>query len=180
MGFFSKLLGRNDSAMEDAGRIYSKLMSQARQTNFYGAGKAPDNYDGRIDVLTLHIAVMLETLSSHGEQGERLSQAIFDVMRDDFEIAMREEGLSDTGIKRRIKPMMQLFYTRVKSYVEALKSDDVLDQLNRVFETGLLKEEQNGFSKSLSSYAIELSMNLDSLTLGQIALGDFRIPEAPK
>ena len=76
--------------------------------------------------------------------------------------------------------MMQLFYTRVKSYVEALKSDDVLDQLNRVFETGLLREEKNGFSKSLSSYAIELSMNLDSLTLGQIALADFKIPEAPK
>ena len=109
MGFFSKLLGRKDAAIEDAGRIYSALMRQARQAAFYGKGKAPYNYDGRIDVLTLHIAVVLEVLSKHGQQGERLSQAIFDVMRDDFEIAMREEGLSDTGIKRRIKPC--LLYT---------------------------------------------------------------------
>jgi len=112
MGIFSKLLGRKDPAIEDASRIYSKLMSQSRHPDFYGEGKAPDNYDGRIDVLTLHISAVLETLMKHGQQGERLSQAIFDVMRDDFEVAMREEGLSDTGIKRRIKPMMQLFYTR--------------------------------------------------------------------
>ena len=76
--------------------------------------------------------------------------------------------------------MMQLFYTRVKSYVEALKSNDALDQINKVFETGLLAEGHKGFSKSLSAYAIEFSRNLDTLTLGQIALADIKIPEAPK
>jgi len=179
MGFFSKLLGRKDPAIEDAGRIYSKLMAQSRRTAFYGEGKAPDNYDGRIDVLTLHIAVILQALSKHGAQGERLSQAIFDVMRDDFEVAMREEGLSDTGIKRRIKPMMQLFYTRVKSYVEALKSDMVENQLKDAFDSGLLVESETNFSMSLSSYTIEFSYNLQDLSLGQLALAVFDIPAVP-
>ena len=179
MGFFSKILGRKNAAIEDAGRIYSKLMGQARQTAFYGEGKAPDNYDGRIDVLTLHIAVVLEALSAHEEQGERLSQAIFDVMRDDFEVAMREEGLSDTGIKRRIKPMMQLFYTRVKTYVEALKSDSSEHQLKLAFDKGLLAESQSHYSESLSVYMIEFSKNLESLTLGQIAMATFDMPMTP-
>ena len=179
MGFFSKLFGRKDAAIEDAGRIYAKLMNQARQAAFYGEGKAPDNYDGRIDVLTLHIAVVLNALGKHGEQGERLSQAIFDVMRDDFEVAMREEGLSDTGIKRRIKPMMQLFYTRVKSYVEALKSDTAKKQLTEAFNTGLLIEGDASFSEKLSVYAVEFSENLQDLNLGQIALAAFDVPEAP-
>jgi len=180
MGFFSKLFGRKDVALEDAGRIYKKLMGQSRQAAFYGDNKAPDNYDGRIDVLTLHIAVILEALSNHGEQGERLSQAVFDVMRDDFEIAMREEGLSDTGIKRRIKPMMQLFYTRVKSYVEALKSESTENQLEAAFKTGLLAESDASFSKSLSSYVVEFSKNLSKLSLGQIALASFEIGSPPQ
>jgi len=180
MGFFSKLLGRKDPVMEDAGRIYKKLMGQARQATFYGTGKAPDNYDGRIDVLTLHIAVVLEALSKHGEQGERLSQAIFDVMRDDFEVAMREEGLSDTGIKRRIKPMMQLFYTRVKSYVEALKSDSTLSQLEDAFRSGLLAEQNTSFSKRLSAYVVEFAECLKGLSLGEIALAAFEVPSAPE
>jgi len=179
MGFFSKLLGRKDAAIEDAGRIYSALMRQARQAAFYGEGKAPDNYDGRIDVLTLHIAVVLEALSKHDKQGERLSQAIFDVMRDDFEIAMREEGLSDTGIKRRIKPMMQLFYTRVKSYVEALKVETRINELKEAFDSGLLKESEINFSESLSSYTAEFSENLRNLSLGQIALSSFEFPKLP-
>lgn len=179
-GFFSRLFGGKDPAIKDAGRIYKKIMGQARQADFYGEGKAPDNYDGRIDVLTLHIAAVLEALSQHGEQGERLSQAIYDVMRDDFEIAMREEGLSDTGIKRRIKPMMQLFYTRVKSYVEALKSGRAEAQLKEAFDKGLLKEGSAIFSESLSHYTAEFSSHLNGLTLGQIALAEFDIPATPK
>ena len=181
MGFFSKLLGRKDPAMEDAGRIYSKLMGQARQGAFYGDGKAPDNYDGRIDILTLHIAPILQALSDHGVQGERLSQALFDVMRDDFEVAMREEGLSDTGIKRRIKPMMQLFYTRVKTYVAALRSDTAQAELKQAFDEGLLSEVDNeaDYSKSLSLYTVELYGNLKNLSLGQIALANFDLPAAP-
>ena len=180
MGFFSKLLGRKDPAIEDASRIYRKLMIQSRQSAFYGAGRAPDNYDGRIDVLTLHIAVVLESLSNHGEQGERLSQAIFDVMRDDFEVAMREEGLSDTGIKRRIKPMMQLFYTRVKSYVEALKSETALTQLEDALKAGLLAEQNTSFAKNLSLYGAGFAENLQKLSLGQIALAEFENPPVPK
>ena len=91
---------------------------------FYGYEKANDNYDGRIDILTLHISIVLKSLRRYDVNGKLLSQALFDVMRDDFEIAMREEGLSDTGIKRRIKPMMQLFYTRVKLYVGALEENN--------------------------------------------------------
>ena len=179
-GLFSKLFGRKDAAIEDAARIYSTLMAQARQAGFYGETKAPDNYDGRIDVLTLHIAAVLEALSKKGEQGERLSQAIFDVMRDDFEVAMREEGLSDTGIKRRIKPMMQLFYTRVKSYVEAFQSGESKAALQTAFKTGLLADKETDFSESLAEYAVKFSDNMKSLSLGQIALAQFDIPSVPK
>ncbi|WP_026940537.1 ubiquinol-cytochrome C chaperone family protein [Hellea balneolensis] len=178
-GFFSKLFGRKDPALEDAARIYSALMEQARKAEFYGDGKAPDNYDGRIDILTLHIAVILEALSVHGKQGELLSQAIFDVMRDDFEIAMREEGLSDTGIKRRIKPMMQLFYTRVKAYTQAIKSPETKVSLEQALKDGLLEGRESMYASSLAAYTVSFSQNLQDISLGQIALTDFAIPEAP-
>lgn len=179
-GFLGKLFGRKDPALEDARRIYSALMGQARKAAFYGAAKAPDNYDGRIDILTLHIAVILEALSNHGKQGELLSQAVFDVMRDDFEIAMREEGLSDTGIKRRIKPMMQLFFTRVKAYAKALKQDSPKAQLEKALNDGLFAEIETDYSDTLASYAASFSQNIASLTLGQIAMTDFTIPEPPQ
>jgi len=176
-GLFSRLFGGKDPAIEDATRIYAKLMEQARQPEFYGEGKVPDSYDGRIDLLTLHIGVVLEVLSKHGQQGERLSQAIYDVMRDDFEVAMREEGLSDTGIKRRIKPMMQLFFTRVKNYVAALKSESLKSALKETFESGLLEAGAEKFISDTINYTQGMSDSLQNLSLGQIALTEFTFPK---
>ena len=172
-GLMRRLFGKNNLALEDAQKIYMALMKQSRLPKFYGDQQVADNYDGRIDFLTLHISVVLKTLNKHGSQGQLLSQAIYDVMRDDFEIAMREEGISDAGIKRRIKPMMQLFFTRVKSYVEALeqKSD-----LGSVFADGLLENAMPDTRKSMETYITQFSEHLSTKTLGEIAMANFSFP----
>lgn len=174
VGFISRLLGKRDTALDDAKIIYSKLMVQSRNPDFYGEGKVPDNYDGRIDLLTLHISAVLQALRKYGEQGELLSQAIYDVMRDDFEIAMREEGLSDTGIKRRIKPMMQLFFTRIKSYVEGLQSQS---DIVAILKEGLLENGKDDFQIFLAGYLSDFSNILTSKSLGELAIGDFVFPK---
>ena len=75
MKFLNKIFGREDAVTIDARRIYSALMSQSRKPEFYGPTRFEDNYDGRIDVLTLHIAAVLSNLNRFGENGERLGQA---------------------------------------------------------------------------------------------------------
>ena len=173
-GFLKRVFGNKDVAFEDAKTIYSKLMTQSRNPEFYGEGKVPDNYDGRIDLLTLHISAVLEALNKYGQQGERLSQAIYDVMRDDFEIAMREEGISDTGIKRRIKPMMQLFFTRTKTYVEALQNNA---DISVILSQGLLQDGNKSFQDVLGTYLTNFSKILSDKSLDDIALSDFTFPK---
>ena len=179
MGFLSKIFGKKDAAFEDASRIYTKLMSQARRVEFYGENSAPDNYDGRIDVLTLHIAALLSALNKFGQPGERLGQALFDEMKDDFEIALREEGISDTGVKKRIKPMIALFYTRVKIYAEALHGNNPAEGLRAAFGS-TLPDESDGFETVLADYLGRFHQNLAPLSLGQIALTEFSFPEVGK
>jgi len=175
-GLLARIFGREDVAISDAGRVYRKLMRQARRAEFYGEGRVPDTYNGRIDFLTLHIAVVLKALSKHGEQGERLSQALYDVMRDDFEIALREEGMSDTGVKRRIKPIMRLFFTRVKTYVEALNSEMPATALGETFRTELLTDSEPGFLAHIVNYIESFSNICTPLSLGQMAQADFDFP----
>jgi len=176
MSLFSRIFGGNDNALRDAEVIYSKLMINARQPGFYGEGHFPDNYDGRIDVLTLHIAVVLERLRQHGEQGNRLAQALFDYMKDDFEVALREQGLSDTGVAKRIKPMIRLFYTRVKDYTQGL-----VDKNISVIAHSMYDERDEGFSGDfqarLDTYAMEFQGDLQSKSLGEIAQGHFDVPK---
>ena len=184
MGFLGRFFGRDDAAVTDARRIYTKLMGQSRLPGFYGKGRFADSYDGRIDVLTLHIAAILTNLNRFKVNGERLGQALFDEMKDDFEIALREEALSDASVKKRIQPMISLFYDRVKSYAEALHASDQKAALDMIFSNSPSFDIQNSDSESsesefrmnMSDYVIRFNESLSSLSLGQIALTEFAFP----
>lgn len=185
MKFLNRLFGREDAATRDARRIYAKLMAQSRTPEFYGEGWFADSYDGRIDVLTLHIAAILSNLNRYGENGERLGQALFDEMKDDFEIALREEALSDASVKKRIQPMISLFYDRVKKYAEALNQENPQSALDIVFSetlnAGANTPEFDGdsdvsFKTDISAYLQSFDIHLAELSLGQIALTEFTFP----
>jgi len=194
MGFLAKLLGREDAARKDADRIYNAMMVAARRPDFYGDGKVPDNYDGRIDLLTLHLAIVIRALNTHGEQGKRLAQALYEVMRDDWDVALREEGMSDTGVMKRIKPMIRLFYTRIKAYTEGIDAGSIEQELHlgvlapalpEMDESedeppALLDMTHRAYVKPLSDYAIDLARGFDGKSLGDIALLEFEIPAPPK
>ncbi len=188
MGFLSKLFGRKDAARTDAARIYSAAMSASRRPEFYGAGKIADNYDGRIDLLSLHLAVVIRALNTHGEQGKRLAQALYEEMRDDWDVALREEGMSDTGTMKRIKPMIRLFYTRLKAYTDGLDVGSIEDALHNGLMAPTVQDGDDTpaedfphqpYVKPLSDYAVAFADNLSGKTLGEIALVDFDVPLPP-
>lgn len=176
MGFLLKLFGREDAARKDADRIYNAMMVAARQAEFYGKNKVPDNYDGRIDLLTLHLGVVIRALNTHGEQGKRLAQALYEVMRDDWDVALREEGMSDTGVMKRIKPMIRLFYTRIKAYTEGIDNGCIQAAL----KDAMLAETDGSFAPALSRYAMGAAQALNGKSLGDIALVQFELPSPPK
>lgn len=174
MGVFSGLFRRQDTAKRDARRVYNAVMRQSRQPVFFGQDRFPDNYDGRIDVLTLHMGIVFEALRAHGEQGNRLAQALFDEMKDDFEIALREEGISDTGVAKRIKPMIQLFYTRVKAFTESFESGDFETVAGALYQTNENEGEgeaafSSKFTDALTQYVQETRRSFEGEPLGNLA-----------
>jgi len=189
MKFLKKLFGRQDAAAIDARRIYAALMAQSREPSFYGDARFNDDYDGRIDVLTLHIAAILSNLNRFGENGERLGQALFDEMKDDFEIALREEALSDGSVKKQIQPMISLFYDRVKKYAEALNQSNPEESVQAAFSESLgvigaeghrseLKIRQ-AFVSDMSLYLSAFDKGLSELSIGDIAMTNFDFPVVP-
>ena len=176
MGLFDKLMGRDLPERRDARRIYFRLLEQARSPEFFGAGRFPDDYDGRIDLITLHFAAMMERLNREGTDGELLRQALFDEMKDDFEIALREEGISDTGVKKRIKPMIGHFYDRLKAYTDAFDAADSQAALAESF-TERTEGEGGAFEQALARYSNALRDSLSETTLKDIIARRFTFPD---
>jgi len=173
----SQIFKRERAEIRDARVVYRALMGQSRRPEFYGEGAVPDSYDGRIDFLTLHMAVVFTALKTHGDTGSKLSQALYDVMIDDFDVALREEGLSDTGVVRRIKPMVNLFFERVKAYSEALVEPK--GALSTAIQSGYKTDITKANLKNLTDYTRAFSQVLAGKSIGDIAQAGFEFPEYP-
>jgi len=176
--FLSRILGSERAEIKDARKIYRKIMEKSRDRVFYAGGLCPDTTDGRMEILCLHLATVMFILRSHGKTGSQLSQALYDVMIDDFDVALREEGLSDTGVARRIKPMAKMFFTRSKSYADALEvGEDREQKLSEVFVKYIAENGDNTgiFIKYINGFHANLREN----DLGKIAQAEFIFPGFP-
>ena len=174
----SRITGSHRAEIKDAKRIYKKVMVQSRKPEFYGEGLCADTTDGRMEILCLHLSTVMYALRSYDATGAKLSQAIYDVMIDDFDIALREEGLSDTGVARRIKPLAKMFFTRAKQYTDAFDGCET-DQnaLANLINSHVCKTEKN--AAAFIDYTANFLSKLNTLSLGQIALAEIDFPKFP-
>ena len=117
--FFSK---KQDDTI--AHLLYVVLAGQARAPEFYRHGGVPDSLDGRFDMLALHLFLVLRRLGGIQAGGADLAQHLFDVMFGDMDRSLREMGVGDLTVGKRIRAMSEAFYGRVAAYETGLQADD--------------------------------------------------------
>ena len=113
-------LFRKDTHQDTAHSLYVLLVEQARRPEFYRDLGVPDTLDGRFDMIALHAYLVMRRLKGAGDVGPALAQAVFDIMFGDFDQSLREMGVGDLGVGKRIKIMAAAFYGRVAAYDEGL------------------------------------------------------------
>ena len=106
-----------------AADLYGAVVAQARRIPFYRDLGVPDTVDGRFEMIVLHTVLILGRLRQEGDGGAALSQALFDVLLDDMDRSLRELGVGDLGVGRRVKAMGKAFYGRADAYEAALGAD---------------------------------------------------------
>jgi cytochrome b pre-mRNA-processing protein 3 len=115
-----------DPQRETARRLYDSAIKRARAPIFYTRLAVPDSIDGRFDVLTLHVFLVMEALKGEGAAGEVLSAHLATVTFEGFEEALRDLGVGDIGLSKRMKAMANAFYGRLEAYRAAERSPGVL------------------------------------------------------
>ena len=157
--------------------LYRHILKQSRSVDFYGPEAVNDSFEGRLDMLTLHMTPFMRRLKDYGADGDLFKQAMFDAMVDDFDTALREEGFTDSGVKRRIKPFIALFYERLKLYDIAIDQNDRGKGLQAIFESTEWCQGDDDFNFNLSQYLIDLYNELSNYELAEIAVRAFDFPD---
>lgn len=104
--------------------LYDRIVETARQPEFYEAGGVPDTAEGRFELISLHVIIAIRRLNGLGEAGKAAGQSLFEYFFKDMDYAMREMGIGDTSIGKKVRAMAEVFYGRFKSYAEAADAGD--------------------------------------------------------
>jgi len=106
-------------------QLYGAAVAAARNPWFFDALAAPDSLDGRFDLVGLHVSLLIRRLRKDPDKrGAVLAQAVFDAMFADMDINLREMGVSDLAVGRRVKAMWEAFHGRAQAYEAALGVGD--------------------------------------------------------
>ena len=126
--------------------------------------QVPDTFDGRFEMLVMHLFLLHNRLKHEAEEHRKISQLVFDAFIDDMDAALREAGVGDQTVPKRINKMTRVFYGRTGAYEEALASEDVAAALEPIVERNLFPDgDSNGAEVNLARYMAAQAAQLDSL-----------------
>jgi cytochrome b pre-mRNA-processing protein 3 len=104
--------------------LYGRLVAHARTPAFYAVHGVPDTPEGRLELIVLHLVLMLRRLAKDGEPGSSLSRAISETFVTDMDDCMREMGVSDISVARKVKKVAAALFDRIRDYGAALDKGD--------------------------------------------------------
>ena len=114
-----------DARLSGVPVLYSAIVSQARSLAFYRHLAVPDTATGRYAMVSLHAFLVMDRLGHAVGQG-KLSQALFDVMFADMDRNLREMGVGDLSVGKRVKALAAHFYALAAACRDGLNREDTV------------------------------------------------------
>ncbi len=109
-----------------AAALYAACADEVRRETYYDELAVADTVDGRFDLMALMISLLVLRLNRlNTKAGHALAQDLTDTLFADMEESLRNMGVSDEGMRYRIRDMIQAFMGRMRAYGDA-ESDDAL------------------------------------------------------
>jgi cytochrome b pre-mRNA-processing protein 3 len=149
--------------------IYGMIVTQAREPLFYQTLQVPDTVSSRFDMVLLHLWIVLSRLRQKDDQG--LAQALFDQFCSDMDANLREMGVGDLAVPKRMRAFGEAFYGRSAAYDRALAEGS--EPLAEAFNKNIYNGGNIESARRLAAYVAEATVALAS---GDEAAGGLRFP----
>ncbi|MHA6298915.1 ubiquinol-cytochrome C chaperone family protein [Devosia sp. CAU 1758] len=164
---------RKKTANKPVYAVYNSIVAQSRQPQFYADMGVPDTVTGRFDMISLHMALLFRRLR-HGPDGAKaFSQAVFDLFFKDMDRSLREMGVTDLGVPKKIQKMGNIFFGLLAALNEALDRNDA-EALAGVLARNIFEGEDSPQLRALADYVFARDTELAAQSIEAITGGDVR------
>jgi cytochrome b pre-mRNA-processing protein 3 len=155
-----------------AGRqLYALTVAQSRHPALYTDLGVADTPEGRFELYSLHVYLLLERLKGRGDRAAEVAQALFDTYLSALDHGLRELGVGDLSVGKKMRKLGEAFYGRVKALEEALATLPDQSALESVLARTTLEGGAPEKAPALAGYLLEQRQILEAQSLDDLCSG---------
>ncbi|SHN50726.1 ubiquinol-cytochrome C chaperone family protein [Erythrobacter sanguineus] len=126
MSFLSRLLGTAPDPRESVRPLWHRVIELARDPGYYTECRVADSIAGRFDLITAVLSTVIVRVEGSEMRAE--SALLAELFVEDMDGQLREFGVNDVVVGKRIGKLMSVLGGRLGVYRSALNAGD-LDKL---------------------------------------------------
>jgi cytochrome b pre-mRNA-processing protein 3 len=137
--------------------LYEAAVAQARQPGFYRVLGVADQIDARFELYTLQVLLLVMRLreepSPDTQAGAEAGQDLFDVYVSALDNSLRELGVHDVTMAKKMRKLGEALYGRMTTYEPAIRQGDATT-LAAALARNVYETEDAGSGRGLADYAL--------------------------
>jgi cytochrome b pre-mRNA-processing protein 3 len=171
------LFGKKNHNRTIIERQYAALTATARQPGFYADLAVPDTVMGRFEMLSVVMILFFRRTRASETSGQEIAQEIVDAFFQDIDYSIRELGIGDNGVPKRMKKLAGMFYGRLESYAAAMDRND-RETLAQALRRNIYPEPRDDAPdmRSLADWMMSAEAHLSGISEADIATGSATLP----
>jgi cytochrome b pre-mRNA-processing protein 3 len=144
--------------------VYGDIVAAARLPALYQSMGVPDTVMGRFDALALHLVLVLRRLRALPAPADSLAQELVDRFFADLDSALREIGIGDVSVPKKVKKLGQAFYGRAEAYEAALADDADTGTLENALARNVIDRPDEPYqATALAQHVRKLAAAVDGI-----------------
>ena len=150
--------------------IYNKIVKQSRSIGFYKTLGVPDTLDGRFELIVLHFFMIDYVIDKNINKNKEIYEAILDIMYKDFDMSLREMGVGDLSVGKKIYQMTEAFSGRIVVYrgINLKKVNEKSKQALKRNLYGTIRDIDTNNIEIVLKYVIDSIKNIHNINLCDI------------
>ena len=157
--------------------LYRAAADKARDPAFYRDAHAPDTVEGRFELYMIHVILLALRLRGQGRAAAETSQVTFDAFLRGLDDAMREMGVGDLSVGKKMRKLGEAFYGRAKRYDALIDDPDGLSALvRRTLYADLESDDAEQGAQAVAAYARRAHADLAAQPLQRLLEGEAHFP----
>jgi cytochrome b pre-mRNA-processing protein 3 len=142
-------------ASQDGARLLEAVTEASRRPALFAAGRIPDTLEGRFEALALYGVLAMIRLNAD-DGAAPLAQTFADRFFRAVDAGLRESGVGDTAVPKRMQKLASAYYGRLEAYGGAIAAGDAA-ALAAALGRNVFADEAHAFAPALAAHMLDVA-----------------------